>query len=86
MNVATFDVMDFGFVGGYTTVSAGYDVPYNGDPYNGGGYYSYAHGHSYFLGGLAALNIGKTFAIVGEVDEIPEQKVSRLTFGVKFKL
>jgi hypothetical protein len=89
MNVASFDVMDFGFTGGFTTVSTGYNVPYNGDPYSGGGYYSPStntHGHSYFLGALAALNIGKSFAIVGEVDELPEQKVSRLTLGVKFKL
>jgi len=91
MKVATFDVLDFGFTGGYTTVSniTGMNaVPYNGAP-DSSNYYSGSNsGHtaSYFAGIIAGLNIGKTFAIVGAVDELPIAKVSRLTFGVKFKL
>ncbi len=83
MNVAAFDVMDFGFVGGYTTISIrNYWDGWGGD-YSGA---TLTHIGTYFVGGTAALNIGKTFAIVGEADELPEEKLSRLSVGVKFKL
>jgi hypothetical protein len=84
ITVASFDVLDLGFVGGYTSIPVGY-VPMD---YYGGGYYSPYAGHpsTYFVGAKAAVNIGSTFAIVGEANELPEENLSRLTFGVKFKL
>ena len=86
INVASFDVLDFGFVGGYTSISMGGIVDWyasDGTPYS---YANSPHPSSYFVGLTAAVNIGSSFAIIGQADELPEEKLSRLSFGVKFKL
>lgn len=84
INIASFDLLDLGVVAGYTSIPVNKD--YWGCTECG---YSSAfldHPSTYFVGAKAGVNIGSTFAIVGEADELPEEKISRLTFGVKFKL